>query len=80
MIESLSLETIQQEINDMAAQISVFAPVLNEICDGELDSQAGSTLERLEMIAALSKYINSNLSDIAGRLGRISNGARELVA
>jgi ABC-type transporter Mla subunit MlaD len=69
-----SLQSIAQELNDMAAQISSFQPVLNHIndADGELP---GSVRDQLEMIANLSDYINSRLGEAAEKLSRLDKQA-----
>jgi hypothetical protein len=60
------LVALAVEINDLAAQLSAFKPVLVEINDSiEISSSAYG---QLELIASLSEYINRELSNIAVRL------------
>lgn len=64
------LAALASEINDLAAKLSVFKPVLVEINDNtELSSSVNG---QLELIASLSEYINYGLGDIAVRLQKVA--------
>lgn len=64
------LSTLASEIDGLAAQLSVFKPVLVEINDGTELSPA--VFGQLELIASLSEYINNGLGDIAARLKKVA--------
>jgi len=64
------LAALATKINDLAAQLSVFKPVLVEINDGtELSS---AVFGQLELIASMSGYINKELSGVASRLQKVA--------
>lgn len=70
-----TLSSIAQDLDDMAAQISTFKPVLNDIYDGTDNALSPSMYGQLEMIASLSDYINFRLSDAAAKLKKLNQPA-----
>lgn len=70
-----TLAEITQELNDVAAQVSTFKPVLNVITDGNSSILPGSVSEQLEMIACLSEYINVRIGEVAAKLSRLDRMA-----
>lgn len=74
--ECITLCSIADRLNAVAAMLSGIKPVLNEIADKEdLSEGAGGSLE---VIAGLSDYVNFEISDISVRLsafGTVEGGA-----
>ena len=64
--QNLELALLAEKLNDLAAQLSVFKPVLVEINDNS--DLPRSVYGQLDMIATLSEYINDHLGGIAVRL------------
>lgn len=64
------LAKISSEIDALAAQISVFKPVLVSINDSAILEP--SVYGQLEMIATLSEYINSALGNISDRMKEVA--------
>lgn len=69
---SAELSKLASELNDMAAQLSVFKPVLVEITDGA-EGLSHSVSGQLEMIGTIAEYINFNLCGIADRLKKVTS-------